>query len=856
MKQTLTNFKNYMTNDLKRTLDKIFFWVSTTALLLIFIIAYNSNEIYTQNSLTLKLHDLTNINDAIDNHISSEFSVIRTDLINEHLKQIDNIIEDISKNTNYTQFFSDKEANRLFSEIKDNIKANEVALNELMAHKAVIMEKILDLGANLRNTKEIRTLAGFFSRILLSRFGEIFDSNLFAQDLREYRSGVSSSGDDGSQIDYNYSLFLIQLNEEITQLVGITERREQVSNMINILSKELIDKLASRSKNLKNIFDIVLLCVALLIVIFTIKLLPNQKARLQMAEREKQIKEMLEHSSDTIMEIDLKNIIKTINYSNDKEKYPQIGTELDMIDKDGNPINIIERLAQSDKLNMAQISRKVKNGKELDENIQQDKNIQTDVVRVKTDEDGYNYATHESLYASPIRKHGNLVGANVVLIDFTKQFDAEFKLKKSGDDLELASRTDKETRLPNHLALSEDLKNANKYGYRKYVVYISIDQFENFQFFYNELTVSLILREVSKTIILCMRNYSIKNFELYHLQEDKFCLLCEEQNRDDLAEKLLNYFSSTIVLKDNNNHDITLNISLRLGFSNDVDTDSTDRLTQAKLAHQKARQMEDPYFIYEQNNDNERTYRNNQIVSRMIRYALNNNKITVECQPIYDLTKPLPGENNYELFSYEILVRLYDDEGKMHYPGEFLDVAKQAGLYISITKAVINIAFELVEKFEHVFSINLSSSDMANNGVRDLFNARLKECSAPHRLTIEVLETEDIKQKMDDVLKFLDDVRNKGCHVAIDDFGSGFANIATILQLNIDYIKIDGSIIQRLPYDEDSRAFLRMLSNFTTSANYTMVAEFVSSQAILDQVKALGVQYAQGYLLGKPAKLL
>ena len=109
---------------------------------------------------------------------------------------------------------------------------------------------------------------------------------------------------------------------------------------------------------------------------------------------------------------------------------------------------------------------------------------------------------------------------------------------------------------------------------------------------------------------------------------------------------------------------------------------------------------------------------------------------------------------------------------------------------------------------------------------------------------------------MDDVLKFLNEVRNKGCHVAIDDFGSGFANISTILQLNIDYIKIDGSIIKRLPYDENSRAFLSMLSNFAASANYTMVAEFVSSQDILDQVKALGVQCAQGYLLGKPAKLI
>ena len=587
-----------------------------------------------------------------------------------------------------------------------------------------------------------------------------------------------------------------------------------------------------------------------------LKLRQNQQAKLKMHEKELQIKEILENSSDTVFEIDAKGVIKSVNYSEDKNKYPLIDTVLELMSPDGRPINIIAELESKDKYSLNEIRRK-KLRKNTDEsNIPTtEETLNQDVVITKEDESGYSFEYHESMYASPIRKLGKIIGANVVLIDFTKQFEAEYRQKKYAEKLETNQHVDKETGLANHLALSKDLNISRENGLRKYVVYISIDQFENFQFFYNDRTVSLILVEVSRTIRLCMRNYDIKA-ELYHLQEDKFCLVCEEEDKDRLAERLLNYFSSTIVLKDNLNHDITLNISLRLGFSNDADTDNSDRLAQAKLAHQKARQIEAPYFIYEQNDDNERTYRNNQIVSSMIRYALNNNKITAECQPIYDLTKPLPGENNYELFSYEILVRLYDDEGKIHYPGEFLNIAKQAGLYISITKAVVNIAFDLVEKFDYVFSINLSSSDMANTSVRELFSARLKKCKAPNRLTIEVLETEDIDQKMDDVLKFLNEVRNKGCHVAIDDFGSGFANISTILQLNIDYIKIDGSIIKRLPYDENSRAFLSMLSNFAASANYTMVAEFVSSQDILDQVKALGVQCAQGYLLGKPAKLI
>ena len=856
MKKIIKKIKRFISKDFKKTLDRLFPWLSIAAVLLIVFMSYSLQKLYTHNELAAKISKIVNINEAIDNHINSEFSVIQTDLINEHLKQIDDLIDEISKNSDYTSFLNIPSSHKSFKDLMDNIKANEVVLNRFMTHKAIIMEKTLDLSANLRNTKEIRTLTGFFSRILLSRFGEIFDSNLFSDDVRAYRYDISNSQEEGSQIDYNYSLLLIQLNEEIIQLIGIQERREQVSDLISASATELTEKLNNYSRSTKNLLNVILLFVATLMIIFMIKLRFNQQAKLKMREKELQIKEILEHSSDTVFEIDTKGVIKSVNYSKNKNKYPLIGTVLELMSPDGRPINIIAELESKDKYSLNEIRRKKlrKNADELDIPILEE-TLNQDVIITKEDESGYNFEYHERMYASPIRKLGKIIGANVVLIDFTKQLEAEYKQKQYAKKLEIYQHVDKETGLPNHLALSKDLNISRENGLRKYVVYISIDQFENFQFFYNDRTVSLILIEVSRTIRLCMRNYDIKT-ELYRLQEDKFCLVCEEEDKDRLAERLLNYFSSTIVLKDNLNHDITLNISLRLGFSNDADTDNSDRLAQAKLAHQKARQIEAPYFIYEQNDDNERTYRHNQIVSSMIRYALNNNKITAECQPIYDLTKPLPGENNYELFSYEILVRLYDDEGKIHYPGEFLNIAKQAGLYISITKAVVNIAFDLVEKFDYVFSINLSSSDMANTSVRELFSARLKKCKAPNRLTIEVLETEDIDQKMDDVLKFLNNVRNQGCHVAIDDFGSGFANIATILQLNIDYIKIDGSIIKRLPHDENSRAFLNMLSNFAASANYTMVAEFVSSQDILDQVKTLGIQYAQGYLLGKPAKLV
>ncbi|MCI7103268.1 MAG: hypothetical protein MR927_03625, partial [Campylobacter sp.] len=422
MKKIIKKIKKFTSEDFKKTLDRLFPWLGIAAVLLIAFMSYSLQKLYTHNELAAKISKIVNINEAIDNHINSEFSIIQTDLINEHLRQIDNLIDEISKNSDYTSFFNTPSSHKSFKDLVDNIKANEVVLNKFVTHKAVIMEKTLDLSATLRKTKEIRTLAGFFSRILLSRFGEIFDANLFSDDVRAYRYEISNSEEEGSQIDYNYSLLLSQLNEEIIQLIGIQERREQVSDLISASATELTEKINNYSRSTKNLLNVILLFVATLMIIFMIKLRFNQQAKLKMREKELQIKEILEHSSDTVFEIDTKGVIKSVNYSKNKNKYPLIDTVLELMSPDGRPINIISELESKDKYSLNEIRRKKlrENADEPDIPILEE-TLNQDVIITKEDESGYNFEYHERMYASPIRKLGKIIGANVVLIDFTKQ---------------------------------------------------------------------------------------------------------------------------------------------------------------------------------------------------------------------------------------------------------------------------------------------------------------------------------------------------------------------------------------------------------------------------------------------------
>jgi EAL domain-containing protein (putative c-di-GMP-specific phosphodiesterase class I) len=118
-------------------------------------------------------------------------------------------------------------------------------------------------------------------------------------------------------------------------------------------------------------------------------------------------------------------------------------------------------------------------------------------------------------------------------------------------------------------------------------------------------------------------------------------------------------------------------------------------------------------------------------------------------------------------------------------------------------------------------------------------------------LTVELLETEDFKN-YDDVYNFCSKVRSYGIKIALDDFGSGYSNFSHILHLPVDYIKIDASLISNIDRDLNSRLMVETIVDLAHKLNVYTIAEFVSSQDILDVITMLGVDYAQGFHLGKP----
>ena len=451
---------------------------------------------------------------------------------------------------------------------------------------------------------------------------------------------------------------------------------------------------------------------------------------------------------------------------------------------------------------------------------------------------------YEQVIFSPLfNESGDKDGYMSIKFDKTKEIAMTKELENKNKELQNEALKDKLTGLGSYFALTQRMEQ----GSGGMIIYININNFMDFRFFYKTKTVDAIIASFATTLQLCIDTYKI-DANIYRVQFDEFCIWYGGDDAERVVRKFIDYFkANNLYITVEGAREFIPNIKITIGVSLPQDTPQTNRLTQAMLAHHEAKQNGETVQFYTENSHIEQQYYHNQIMSRTIENALYNDTVIVECQPIYDVSG-----QGARIKYYEVLVRLIDENGKIRYPGEFLDIAKKISLYNDITKKVIEHVFRLVERFENVgFSMNLSSSDITNESIRELIEKKLRVCSSPERVYFEILESEGVDD-YNIVNDFINKVRAYNCKISIDDFGSGYSNYYRILELDIDTIKIDGSIIKKLPFDQNARYLLQTIIDFAARQGYNVVAEFVSSEEILAEIKKFGIKYAQGFLLGKP----
>ena len=263
------------------------------------------------------------------------------------------------------------------------------------------------------------------------------------------------------------------------------------------------------------------------------------------------------------------------------------------------------------------------------------------------------------------------------------------------------------------------------------------------------------------------------------------------------------------------------------------------------MAQKLAKKERKPYLFYTPSMQIKEEYEQNLGWIKRLKSAIEEDRVVPFFQPIVEAT-------TLEIKKYEALVRIQEGDVFVS-PGEFLKVAKKVKLYHHITKIMVDKTLAIFAPLQSSVSINISIEDILNESINCYLLDKVRECGFAERIIFEITESEGISN-YDVVNEFIKEVKRYGSKIALDDFGSGYSNFVYVTQLNVDFIKIDGSIIRQIAGNQSAQIITETIVSFASKLGIKTIAEFVSDEAIYRCLEGLSIDTYQGYYFGAPAQ--
>jgi EAL domain-containing protein (putative c-di-GMP-specific phosphodiesterase class I) len=234
--------------------------------------------------------------------------------------------------------------------------------------------------------------------------------------------------------------------------------------------------------------------------------------------------------------------------------------------------------------------------------------------------------------------------------------------------------------------------------------------------------------------------------------------------------------------------------------------------------------------------------------SESLRQALAKDELTLYCQPITALT----GGGGFPMA--EVLVRLRQEEKALMPPGDFLPVFEQYGLMPELDRWVVRHVVQHISRGSRIprFSINISSQSLADQAIPKAVALELVAAGVSGAALLFEIDEADSLAKLEDAQRFARGIKAVGCGLMLDGFGRLSASFSALEALQVDYVKVDGSIVRKLLTDPQAEAKLKAVKKVGEAMRFKLVAEMVEDQDILVRLKALGVAYAQGFGICQP----
>ena len=351
--------------------------------------------------------------------------------------------------------------------------------------------------------------------------------------------------------------------------------------------------------------------------------------------------------------------------------------------------------------------------------------------------------------------------------------------------------------------------------------------------------------DIGDEILISVSKILENNFEadvVCKINSDEFALVFNEKlSISKKISQIQEFFMKNLI----NVEKIQLNITFCYGAV----FGKNNLLRKAATALKEAKENgKNRFEIFEENNNSDYSKREKFIdYTNLIRKALDNNQLVPFFQGIFD-------NNKKTITKYEALARIVLED-RIVTPYEFLEPAKLSGLLPEITKVMIDKTLKEMIKNSFSFSINITEDDLAEDYLLDYLEEKTNFYKInSNRIILEILEGVSSTGKKNHINQ-LTQLKNKGFKIAIDDFGAEYSNFERILDLDIDFIKIDAKYIKDINTNKRSYEIVKAIAFFTNNVNIPCIAEFVHNESVQTIIEKLGISFSQGYFFSEPKQL-
>ncbi|MDH5216428.1 MAG: EAL domain-containing protein [Gammaproteobacteria bacterium] len=415
----------------------------------------------------------------------------------------------------------------------------------------------------------------------------------------------------------------------------------------------------------------------------------------------------------------------------------------------------------------------------------------------------------------------------------------------------LINRREFERRVKNSLDLSSSDNSSHV------LLYIDLDQFKVVNDTCGHVAGDMLLRQLASLLQQGMRQHDT----LARLGGDEFGVLfeyCNMHSAKKIATSLLETIQEFRFTWDNKLFNVGASIGA-IEFTAHTG-DYFFILSAADSACYSAKEQGRNRIQTYQPEDSDLSKRKGEMlwVTRLVQGIQENNFI-LYCQPV----RKLMNSSGEQFRHYEILLRMRDKDGSIICPDKFIISAERYNLISKIDKWVVENTLKALTQYHNApdsdgqlrLSVNLSGVSLGNNETLAHIENLFEKYNPPNgSIGIEITETAAI-QKLSQAIRFMNRMKKHGCQFYLDDFGSGLSSYSYLKSIPADYVKIDGAFVKDIDRDPVDYAMVKSINEISHIMGKKTIAEFAESESIINKLQAIGVDYAQGYHIGKPFPL-